>query len=174
MQNVAFTIVEADSTNPLSNVISDYVAGEQFQNDKWSTTVRLAADCNTSEEWKESYELAENDQAQRREWAGELIKRTKAGKVVASKAFPKTWNTDKVIIGKAMDNEVDLLDDEGNPKPKTALQQEYKDKVEEGKEDKTAFEKIMTTINTYGALYAQLDADEQETVKVFIGAIHTS
>jgi hypothetical protein len=175
MNTFAYTIVESNSDNELSNVISDYVVGNQFQEDKWSKAVMIAYDGNhDADSWKEYCEGAEEDQASRREKAGELVKRTKAGKVVASAAFPKTWNTDKSIIGKALAAGVALVDDEGNAKPKTALQAEYREANEEGKEEKSAYEKIGTVLNAYKALFAQLSTSEQEIVMEDLARFHSS
>ena len=171
-----FQIVEADYSNPLASVITDYAAAEQFENDKWGDAVSLAYDTDlcrtrTSEEWKNYYLNAEIEQVAVRVAAGEDVKHTKAGKIVASKAFPKTWNTDKAIIGKALDSGLELFDADGKPKPKSALQEEYKEVPKEN--ERTAMEKIMTTINTYGALYDQLTDDEKEMARIAIGVFHS-
>ena len=178
MSNAAFSIPSTDYVNPLANVITDYQASEQFEKDKWGDAVRLAFDTSlirsrTADEWKTYYTEAEAEQVAARMAAGENIHMTKAGKVVASKAFPKTWNTDKSIIGKALEAGVDLFDDMGEPKPKSALQEEYK---EAGSTDveKTAMEKIITTINTYGALYGQLSDEDKEVARTMIAVLHTS
>lgn len=171
-----FTIVEADYNNPLASVITDYSAAERFEADKWGEAVRLTMDPDTglvmsAEEWKDYYAAAEREQADVRMAAGEDIPMTKAGKIIASKAFPKTWNTDKAIIGKALTEGLDLFDEDGNPKAKSALQNEYK---EVPKEEKSAFDKIITTINTYNALYGQLTDEEKEVARIAIGAVHTA
>jgi hypothetical protein len=158
-----FTIVESNSTNVLSNVISDYVAGEQFAQNKWRDLVMYAYEGNyTADSWKVECEVAEEDQAKRREQAGEKIARTEAGKVIASKTFPKTYRTDKYIVGKALAEGVDLVDVDGKPKPKTALQDEYKAKVAEHKEEKPAREKLATVINAYNALFDECSLEDQE------------
>jgi len=171
--SVAFTIVEADSDNELSNVISEYVVNEAHATDKWGTMVRLAYDGNyDSDGWKAEYERAEEDQATKRSIGGESIERTKAGKVIASKAFPKTWNTDKSIIGKALAEGIDLVDGDGNPKGKTALQTEYREKAADEKVEKPAFEKVATVINAYESLFVQMSITEQEIIKEMIDTFH--
>ena len=176
MSALAFQIVEANSSNELSNVISDYVAGEQFQSDKWNKTVRIAYDNHHDEDsWKDYCTSAEDDQASRREAQGEVIKRTKSGKVVASAAFPKTWNTDKAIIGKALHEGVSLVDADGEPKAKSALQNEYREAAADAKVEKPAYEKITTVINAYQTLYRQLEDDsERRTIKDIMDAFHAS
>lgn len=169
MENV-YTIPADSYNNQLASVITDYQAAEQFESDKWGDACRIAAEsgCYSKEEWKEFYQQAEEEQAAARERTGETIARTKAGKVIASKAFPKTWNTDKAIIGKAIDAGADLIDSDGNPIPKDKVQAAYKAEPS----DKSDFDKILTTINTYKALYHKLDADEQITVRQLIDAVH--
>lgn len=174
MENV-FTIVEDDSENTLSNVITDYQAAEQFETDKWGDMVReaaavtdmLLADDERADAWKVTYLEAESVQVGRRD-AAELLKpederqlvpRTKGGKIVASKAFPKTWNTDKAIIGKALAAGCALMED-GNPKAKTALQTEYKEAAAD-QDDKPVMEKLQTVANTWNALFGQLTTDDE-------------
>ena len=170
-----FEIHSADYTNPLADVITNYAAAEQYDTDKWGEMVRLTfkSDDGTVmdfEEWKDYYLDAEAEQAGVRESAGEVIPRTKKGAIVASKAFPKTWNTDKAIIGKALAEGIELFDDDANPKPKSALQKEYKEADKDS--DRTAYEKILTTINTFGSLYGQLGTqDEVDAAKAAIESI---
>ena len=167
----SFVIVAADSDNELSNVISEYVVNEQHASDKWATMVTIAYNGNyDADGWKAYYESAEEDQAHRRELGGEEIARTKAGKVIASKAFPKTWNTDKSIIGKALKEGVELVDENGNPKGKTAIQNEYREAAAEGKEEKTVLEKLQIAANTYNSLYAKLEtqADRDTADKIIL------
>ena len=171
-----FEIHSADYTNPLADVITNYAAAEQYDTDKWGEMVRLTykSDDGTvfdAEGWKEYYLDAESEQAAVRESAGEVIPRTKkTGAIVASKAFPKTWNTDKAIIGKALTEGIELFDDTGEVKPKSALQKEYRDAEKDT--DKTAFEKILTTINTLNTLYSQLGTqDEVDAAKAAIEQI---
>ena len=176
MNNV-FTIPTTDYSNPLADVITDYQCHEQYEIDKWSEAVSLTRiDDETvmsADQWKEYYLEAESENVVARELNGEVVKRTKkTGAIVASAAFPKTWNTDKAIISKALDTGIDLFDEDGKPKPKSALQKEYKDTPKDS--DKSAMEKILTTISTYGALYAQLDSDEQELARTAMAVIHTS
>ena len=170
-----FEIHSADYNNPLADVITNYAAAEQYDTDKWGEMVRLTfkADDGTvmdADEWKNYYLDAELEQAAVRESAGEVIPHTKKGVIIASKAFPKTWNTDKAIIGKALAEGIELFDDDGQPKGKTALQKEYKDADKDT--DKTAFEKIMTTINTLNTLYGQLGTqDEVDAVNAAVNQI---
>ena len=127
----------------------------------------------TSEQWKDYFLTAEEEQVIAREANGEVVKRTKAGNIVASRAFPKTWNTDKAIIGKALAEGLDLFDEDGKPKAKSALQQEYKDTPKDS--DKTAMEKILTTCNTFASLYGQLEnQDERDLAKAAIMAVINS
>ena len=175
MSTPAFTIVEADSNNELSNVISEYVVNEAHASDKWGTMVNYAHAGNyNAEEWKVEYERAEEDQAHLRELAGETIQRTKAGKVIASKAFPKTWNTDKAIIGKALKEDVGLHDEDGKPKGKTAIQAEYREAVAEYREEKPAYEKIATVINAYEALFDKLESTEKVIIRDMVESFHRS
>ena len=173
MSESIFQISDAEYNNPLASVITDYAAAEQFENDKWADamSIAVAEGCEDKGHWESVYLIAEEEQVSARERLGEVVKRTKAGKIVASKAFPKTWNTDKAIIGKALDSGISLTDDDGKIKPKSALQEEYK---EVPKEERSAMEKILTTINTYGALYDQLTDDEKELARTAIGVIHTN
>ena len=173
--NAVFTIVESDSPNELANVISDYVAGEQFEANKWADMVMYAYNGNyDADGWKGACETAEEDQAGRREAKGEKIERTKAGKVICSKAFPKTYRTDKAIIGKALQEGVSLVDADGIAKPKSALQEEYKEAAEVSKPEKPAYEKITTVINAYEALFDQLTHEEQGIISGMVTQFHST
>lgn len=162
-----FTIPVEDYTNPLASVITDYQAAEQFESDKWSEAVSLTmvdGVVMSGDQWKDYYLKAEEEQVASRESNGEIVKRTKKGKIVASQAFPKTWNTDKAIIGKALTEGLDVFDADGNPKAKSALQKEYADTPKDS--DKSDYEKILTTINTFQSLYGKLtDQDEIDAAR---------
>ena len=158
---------------PLSEVITDYQLGERLQKDKWGAAVTIAFNSGATnrEEWRDYFGYAEEEQGSARERRGEIIARTIAGKIVATKAFPKTWNTDKHIIGKAIDAGVPLLDSAGNPIPKDKIQDSYK-AVVAPKSDKTPYEKIITVINAYQALYGELSNDDQDSVRDMMDVIH--
>lgn len=169
--NIAVLENDIVFNNKLADTITDYQAGEDFERDKWGDMVRDAVNnaCTTKDEWKARYMDAEREQAAERQFNGETIACTKNGTPIASKAFPKTWNTDKAIIGKALDEGVDLLDENGNAKPKTAIQEEYKEKAGNSKTD---MEKILTVISTYGNIYTKLNDDERELARAAIAAIN--
>lgn len=177
MSNLAYTFIN-DDENEVSNLITDYAAQERFVEDMWATTVKLAGGCYTEESWVEKYQDGEERNVARREAEGEVIKKTKAGKIVASKAFPKAWNDSKAVISKALRFNKPLHDSEGNPLSKNDVMDSYKeaqqDERMEGKPEKSAMEKIATVINAYGALYGELSDEERNTVRALVDAIHTA
>ena len=173
---IAFTFIN-DDENEVSNLITDYAAQEKFTEDMWKTTVQLADGCYTEEAWVTKYEAGEQRNVERREREnGEVIKRTKAGKIVADKAFPKAWNASKAVISKALRHGKPLFDDEGNPLSKHDVMASYKEAAADERaanhNEKSAFEKIQTVLNAYAALYPEMSEEEKETVRTTVAAIH--
>ena len=175
MSNLAYTFIN-DDENEVSNLITDYAAQEKFTEDMWKSTVKLADGCYTEDAWVARYEDGEKRNVQRREDAGETIKRTKAGKIVASKAFPKSWNDSKSVISKALRFGKPLTDDEGNPLSRGDVVASYKEDAAEEtnakRSEKPAIEKIQTVLNAYATLYGELSGDEKATVRGLVDAIH--
>lgn len=175
MTQFAYTILN-DDENEVSNLITDYCSQERFTEDMWKTTVKLAAGCIDEDGWVAHYEAGEARNVERRTAAGETFKYTKAGKLVASRAFPKSWNDAKAVVSKALRYNKPLLDDEGNPLSKADVMASYKeDSAEETnakRNNKPAIEKIQTVIHAYATLYGELSDDEQATVRGLIDAIH--
>ena len=177
MTTTATNVYEISNTqyhNPLAAVITDYQMAEEVETNKWQDAIGLAiaGGFDTKEQWEAYYLEAEEEQVCAREQLGEVIKRTQAGKIVARRAFPSTWNTDKAIIGKALDEGVPLVDSDGNVKAKGQLQDEYKAEHEATLVEKTAFEKIKAPINAYKALFKELTPEQQESILAEMNAFH--
>jgi len=187
-----YQFVSVQFDNELASVIEDYRAAEAVEQDQWNKTAQACIDagCDSKESWVEHYSKAEQNNVSTRIAGGEVIEHytreemkanpllvsrmTAKGEIIAKQCFSATWNTDKAIIGKALENGVPLFDVTGTIKPKTALQTEYKAEIEGTKVEKTAAAKMLSVINTYGALYAQLSDAEKIDARHMIANVHTN
>ena len=183
-------IADRDSQSRLANVITDCLVVSETEKHQWSDMVWVcyeqAVEDNvlTKDAWVDVYQAAETENVAVRVIAGENVACNKKGVPIASKAFSKTWNTNKAILGKALEVGVPIMVD-GAPVPKTQLEKNYKEALksqkeaeageggEEGGDDgtpdtKTDYEKARAVVATLEVIYNKLDPLEQSSIHALL------
>jgi hypothetical protein len=151
-------------TQKFSDVIADVVVGYEATKlsgvDNWNRQVQFAVDSGCYD--KDSFNAAclpgELEVLEYRHLQGENVK-TKGGKWKMSKVCSNSsYSSNKAVIGGALDAGVYLTDDDGNVKPKSALEKEIK----EAKDEKSPEEKVGTAWATFNNLFGKCNAETQE------------
>lgn len=161
----ATSCINAHYFNGLSDAIVTSMATEDIQKGQWAKYIGYAVDkgVTTESEWAFETDVAEELILEQKRKFDEPIVIFKGGKkegqVNCSQTFSKNWNNCKSIIATALRYGVSLVDEDGNPKAKTALEKEYG--ALKDKDEKSAMEKLVTVANTFNALYGQLETDEE-------------
>ncbi len=172
MSNNVLRLVSTTFQNPIADLIQSYEGNDANAEDNFKTLVGTAVRCGcTSREtlddacWPGELEVLEfrasmGEDVCYYEPDGVTIdyNKGKQGYKVSKITTKSTYSSNKAVVGKALDAGVPLLDSEGNPVGKTALEKA----VATTKPEKSIAEKLDIVLETLDKLYGQASSEEQD------------